>query len=97
MKILNTGSKVVNIGTTVLLPGKDMTCNKAIAEAPSIKALVEKGFLTVIDEPKQSARGTRGAAPKAPAAPAETATPAPTPNEGKDTEPTTPGQEPKAE
>ena len=94
MKILNTGSKVVNIGSTVLLPGKDMPCTKAIAEAPSIKALVGKGFLTIIDEPKQSVRGTRGGAPKAPSAPA----PDTNPDEGKEPEPTaTPDQEPKAE
>lgn len=52
MTIKNTGSKIVSIGTTVLMPDQSMTVSKAVAETPAIKALVKKEFLAVIDDEK---------------------------------------------
>ncbi len=50
MTIKNTSQKVINIGTTILMPDKTMEASKAITEAPSIKAMVERGQLAIIDE-----------------------------------------------
>ena len=37
MTIKNTSQKVINIGTTILMPDKTMEASKALTEAPSIK------------------------------------------------------------
>ena len=50
MTIKNISQKVINIGTTILMPDKTMEASKAITEAPSIKAMVERGQLAIIDE-----------------------------------------------
>lgn len=50
MTIKNTSQKVINIGTTILMPDKTMEASKALTEAPSIKAMVERGQLAIIDE-----------------------------------------------
>ena len=50
MIIKNTGTKIVLIGTTVLMPEATMTADKAVCESSVIKAFVKKGLLTVIAE-----------------------------------------------
>lgn len=50
MTIKNTSQKVINIGTTILMPDKTMEASKALTETPSIKAMVERGQLAIIDE-----------------------------------------------
>lgn len=50
MTIKNTSQKVINIGTTILMPDKTMEASKALTEAPSIKAMVERGQLAIISE-----------------------------------------------
>lgn len=52
MIIKNTGTKIVHIGTTMLMPEDTMTADKAVCEAPAIKAFVKKGLLSVSEEPK---------------------------------------------
>lgn len=50
MIIKNIGTKIVNIGTTVLMPDSEATFSSAVASAPSIKALEELGFIKVEGE-----------------------------------------------
>lgn len=50
MTIKNTSQKVINIGTTILMPDKTMEASKALTETPSIKAMVERGQLAIISE-----------------------------------------------
>ena len=52
MTIKNISTKIINIGTTVLLPDNTMPGNKALCEAPAIKAMVKRGQLSIIEEPK---------------------------------------------
>jgi len=52
MTIKNAGTKIVNIGTEVLLPDATIDLKKEIVKAPSIKALIKKGVLVVVDEGK---------------------------------------------
>lgn len=52
MIIKNTGTKIVHIGTTMLMPEETMTADKAVCEAPAIKALAKKGLLSISEEPK---------------------------------------------
>lgn len=47
MTIKNISQKVINIGTTILMPDKVMEATKAVTEAPAIKAMVERGYLAV--------------------------------------------------
>lgn len=57
MIIKNTGTKIVHIGTTMLMPEETMTADKAVCGAPAIKALVKKGLLSVSEEPKAPKNG----------------------------------------
>ena len=57
MIIKNTGPKIVHIGTTMLMPEDTMTADKAVCEAPAIKAFVKKGLLSVSEEPKAPKNG----------------------------------------
>lgn len=57
MIIKNTGTKIVHIGTTMLMPEDTMTADKAVCEAPAIKAFVKKGLLSVSEEPKAPKNG----------------------------------------
>ena len=52
MIIKNIGTKIVHIGTTVLMPDTTTTATKAVCEAPAIKAMVKKGLLSITEEPK---------------------------------------------
>lgn len=49
MKLVNTSSKVVSIGSIVLMPDESMDIGKEIAELPSVKVFVRKGFLKIDD------------------------------------------------
>lgn len=50
MTIKNIGSKIISVGSTVLMPDASMKANKAVCEAPAIKALVEMGMIAISDE-----------------------------------------------
>lgn len=47
MNIKNIGSKIVNIGTIVLMPGDTATLDSKWDNVPAIDSLVEHGFLAV--------------------------------------------------
>jgi len=52
MKIKNIGSKIISVGTTVLLPDATTEVSKAMANAPSVATLIKMGLLAVVEEPK---------------------------------------------
>ena len=45
MKIRNKGSKIINIGTTILMPDASMDINEATLKLPAIQAFIAKGLL----------------------------------------------------
>ena len=47
MNIKNIGSKIVNIGTIVLMPGDSVTLDSKWNDVPAIRSLVDHGFLAV--------------------------------------------------
>ncbi len=47
MTVKNTTQKVINIGTTALMPDDTLEVSQAVANAPSIKAMVERGQLSL--------------------------------------------------
>lgn len=49
MKLVNDGEKIINIGTTVLMPGETMAANESICELPAIKAFIASGLLIADD------------------------------------------------
>ena len=55
MKLVNTSSKVINVGATVLMPDDEMTITAEIAELPSIKALAAKQLLKLDDSDEREA------------------------------------------
>lgn len=57
MKIKNTSTKVISIGTVALLPDDESIIRDEAASTPAIKMLIKKGFLTPLtlaaDEPEK--------------------------------------------
>lgn len=49
MKLVNVSEKIINIGTTVLMPGETMAANESICELPAIKAFIASGLLIADD------------------------------------------------
>ena len=47
MILKNIGSKIINVGSTILMPEDEMEISKEIAETPSILALVNMKFLSI--------------------------------------------------
>lgn len=45
MKIRNKGSKIINIGTTILMPDASMDINEATLKLPAIQAFIARGLL----------------------------------------------------
>ena len=58
MTIKNIGSKIISIGTTVLMPDATMKASKAVCETPAVKAFVKKGLLTISEETKTKTAAT---------------------------------------
>ena len=50
MIIRNIGSKVISIGSSVLMPDGELEVTDAIANTASIKAMCEKGFVAVEEQ-----------------------------------------------
>lgn len=50
MTLLNIGSKIINVGTTILMPGDKMEISEEISKLPAIQAFVELGFVSVVGE-----------------------------------------------
>lgn len=63
MIIKNISSKIINIGTEILMPDKQLPVAEDVAELPAIKAFAEKGYVVLIEEP---AEATKTAAEKKP-------------------------------
>ena len=54
MKIRNTSNKVIGVSNGVfLLPDSTATVSDALAENVTIKVLIERGMLCVVEEPKK--------------------------------------------
>ena len=47
MKIRNKGSKIINIGTTILMPDASMDINEATLKLPAIQAFIAKGLTKI--------------------------------------------------
>lgn len=84
MTIKNTGSKIINIGTAVLLPDAEMSISETMKNNPVFQLLVEMGKLSVTDaagenKPKvsRSRRTTSGVEAAAAASSANAAEPTP--------------------
>lgn len=52
MILKNIGSKIVNVGSVVVMPGSDHPFPKTALDTPAIKALCKLGFLEIVDEPE---------------------------------------------
>lgn len=63
--IKNTSKKIINIGTTPLMPDDSMEVSAAIAESPAIKAMAGLGQLTVSATKPARKKGEDDAAKKA--------------------------------
>lgn len=51
MTLYNVGTKIVNVGATVLMPGDSTPITDEQANVPSIQVLVNHGFLKLGDAP----------------------------------------------
>ena len=60
MIIRNIGSKVISIGSAVLMPDGELEVTDAIANTASIKAMCEKGFIAV-ERARKTGRPTKTA------------------------------------
>lgn len=55
MTLVNISNKIINVGTTPVLPSESLPITKAIAEYPAIKAFVEQSLIKIVDDGKPSA------------------------------------------
>lgn len=56
MILSNVGTKIINVGSTVLMPGDNMKISAETAKLPAIEAFKEMGFVAIIgEEPKHTA------------------------------------------
>lgn len=60
MNIKNTSSRIINIGTTILRPDDTMPTTDQLVATPAIKAMVEKGWLTIEDALENSSGSKSG-------------------------------------
>lgn len=59
MKIVNVSSRVVAIGTTIVMPDKSAEISEM---TPGIEALVDAGFITVDDSAEKAAKAAKAEA-----------------------------------
>lgn len=69
MELKNISEKVINIGTTVVMPDKSITISEKQASLPSIKALAKQGYISV--KKKSGTIGKEKQAEDVPTPPAE--------------------------
>lgn len=50
MIIKNTGNKIINIGSNMLMPDSQIRVGSGMGDNPAIAALAEKGYIKLIDE-----------------------------------------------
>ena len=56
MIIKNISSKIINIGTEILMPDKQLPWPRMSPSCPAIKAFAEKGYVVLIEEPAKAAK-----------------------------------------
>ena len=54
MKLVNISSKVISIGESLLMPDKEITVTKNIANAPAVKAFIKAGYLRLDNSDEQA-------------------------------------------
>lgn len=60
MKLSNIGSKIVNVGETIILPGKEATVSESWRKNDVVSFLIEKGYLATVDKaPAEDVPGTQ--------------------------------------
>ena len=69
MLLHNIGSKIINVGTTILMPGDSMNITEETSNLPAIKAFCEMGFTLVEKDKVQPANASADAAAADDAAP----------------------------
>lgn len=62
MKLKNTSEKIISVGTTVLMPGDEMTVNENMVRTPAISALVKRGTFAIDDTEEKIKEATDKAA-----------------------------------
>lgn len=50
-KFLNAGTKIIHVGTTILMPGDPIELDDATANCPAVKLFIEQGKLTDVGAP----------------------------------------------
>ena len=66
MIIKNIGSKIINIGTEILMPDSQITVSKDVAALSTIQAFAAKKYIKIVDnEKKGDDSGDKTEAPKA--------------------------------
>lgn len=73
MKLKNTSKKVISVGTTVLMPGDEMTVNEDMVKSPAVTALVNRGTFAIDDSEERIKEAADRAAKEAKAAAEEEA------------------------
>lgn len=53
MILRNIGTKIVNVGSVVLMPGDNQSFPKSMVDTPAIHTLCEKGFLKLEEEAEE--------------------------------------------
>ena len=53
MIIKNIGSKIINIGTEILMPDSQITVSKDVAALPAIQAFAVKKYIKIVDNEKK--------------------------------------------
>lgn len=53
MTLKNTGTKIISVGSAVLMPDAEMNISKDIAETPAIKAFARLGLVKIENDNKK--------------------------------------------
>lgn len=64
MKVKNTGAKIINIGTQILMPDASIDISEKTYKLPAIQAFVGMGLLTVDNEAEKFQQAVEEAAAK---------------------------------
>lgn len=62
MKVKNTGAKIINIGTQILMPDASIDISENTYKLPAIQAFVGMGLLTVDNEAEKFQQAVEEAA-----------------------------------
>lgn len=56
MLLKNTGSKLINVGSTVLMPGDEKNVPDAFADTPALKTFIRMEYLQIVSESEAPAK-----------------------------------------